>query len=219
MNPVATHKTHDPALTRKLDSALENWVNDKSLQSFLEVRNKYRELLTGTITVATADAALLYTPRILEIFSESKQTLPIWMSREILDLLTEDGNLTIYLTLANSEQMLAWFCCDRAALITFRDDIARIEEFKDLLFRWTGHQFSDKERPTLDNVSTLLYGPACWELYGKECSPDDDPDDVDMLGREIAELGLPLMFKNDASTRMRVSVDLPDDMQSLDHQA
>lgn len=197
---------------QQLHSTFLTFQRKKDLDSYLEFRTVYWEALNQVKDSETASywkVVVENTERLFVAARTLKQDIPMWISNEILGLLFTPDNLATFLNIENSEEQLAWFCCDRASSYVYPDKISHEHFFRTILTNWTDTPYL-LGRPSLDKVVSLIYGPACWELYGTELNEDMDPVELSRVVHDIANANLPFAFKPQVSQENSLAQPLPD---------
>lgn len=188
---------------RKVSELLSNWKTDPSMKTVIHLKVGYNSCvecahLRMRSSPHFTKAVLTFFPDVLMALSERRREMAQDMSTSLVDLIVANEDLGVITQQEKGEKALTWFCLTHAFMQTWSGSHGFSEKFKTLLHTWTGQQLAANIRPTLDVVTSLLYGPACWELYGINNDEEDD-EVVAACIRDILELNLPLTFKKQDS--------------------
>lgn len=201
-------------LVASLLLSAKDYLEDRNRGSFLDLRNNFSlaaHELEGykKPNPHLLEAVLEHTSTICLASRDFEEELPLTVSHSVLDILMSGRNLANYLKKSNSEEALAWFSCSHAITYGFS---GVGQKFIKLLNKWTKQSLDIDTPIRLDSVVTLLYGPACWQLYGCVLSKDTDSDAVFKTYNDISKAGLPLVFKNKQALLKDISAALPDNI-------
>lgn len=116
----------------------------------------------------------------------------------LLFLIDDPGNQDMVANMSNKDETLAWFCANHSVRYIDNYNHEFAVKFKQVLENWTGHSLDDSFIPHTGNVIPLLYGKACWDLYGcdlPECETEEEADDAQQAVWDILAMQLPLVCK------------------------
>lgn len=136
--------------------------------------------------------------------------MPGMLSKKLVDLLSADENLDYILKLENGERAMGWFCTDHAMFYILGDNTTEARNFRKLLSKWTKLDLTVMGSPSMDKVVSLLYGPACWELYGRHIDGNTDDEVAIEVCREIYHANLPLTFNSTNQVSQNNPASIPD---------
>lgn len=200
----------------ELKLKVAEWNINKSIFNYHEMLAAFDYLIcTNTLeTQERLDTIISYFPLICLAGNEVKRECSIRVSDKMLTLLKPDVVNKI-LNLAEGEKVIAWFCCDHAityynvSSLKVKLEWATEAPFKDLIKNLTGQELDEATIPTLDIVVSLLYGPACWELYGCDIVNSPDSGIAAEVISSIISSNLPLVFKDKEKVIEYTSIELP----------
>lgn len=186
--------------------------------SYLNFRQYFEQCIKllndGTVAERKENTHKLirYFSLLCEATIACQRELPGMLSKKLVDVLLKDENLDRVLKQENGERMLGWFCTDHSSYYVLGDNATEARNFKKLLAQWTKQDLSSMGSPSLDKVVSLLYGPACWELYGRHIDGNTDDEVGIEVGRDIYHANLPYTFHQSARNTPDTTARIPDNL-------
>lgn len=204
-------------LLPNLDKAVKSFRNKSTTKNFTRLSDKYEKLLSWREYYNDTDPILVeYALKYLSDYCRAclayEHNVYATMNYRILSVLKLPDSLEMILKSKDADSTLSWCCCCLAILYTGHGNNFVKQDFLDLLSRWTGIDKAviQSKEPSLEHVTTLLYGPAFWTVYGID-------GDRDKAGKELFELvvflqrqSLPLIFRD--IPLLDLKLDVPEHM-------
>lgn len=198
--------TSTTLLMKNTKKAARVWRENGKEWAFNQMKYAYSELVARLVREGSSkqdmvDYAVMLLPDVCKGFVTAKDHMYDELSSNLLIMLTTNDNLDLLLKQNNGETTLAWFCCDHSVYYARGGFYKVASTFRQLLTRFTGKDLeSDADKnPELDYVVTLLYGQACWDLYGSDPIEELNRFKLGELTTRFARENFPLVFKTQTS--------------------
>lgn len=176
--------------------ALQSWESAHTYDNFQMLRDKYA-LLLGTALWCTDEEvnalAIDAFPKFYWAGVETNAYVETHIYEKVVDFFLQDNNISKLTNKEDGENALAGFCCDQAVSFLYGSNLEQRKKLNELLLKWTNKNIDIEQKSLISQVVSILYGSACWDLYG-----DDTTVDSELMGivDTIMAAKLPFAFKN-----------------------